>query len=76
MLVSRNLFKQFWRHLSSLGVNVLEVMGLFSLHFLKHMSVKLWIDICTLDLEFSDSMNCKMSFLEASFRCCKAVWEI
>lgn len=41
MLVSRNLFKQFVRHFSSSATNVLDVIGTFSLHFLKHMSVKL-----------------------------------
>jgi hypothetical protein len=55
---------------------VLVVIGLFELHFLKHMSVKLWMDICTLDFEFSDSINCRISFLEDSSRFCKADWEI
>lgn len=34
------------------------------------------MDICTFDLEFSDSMNCKMSFLEFSSRLCNAAWDI
>lgn len=76
MLVSKNLFKQLDKHCSSFVSKVPLVIGLLALHFLKHMSVKLWMDICTFDLEFSDSMNCKMSFLEASSRLCKAAWEI
>lgn len=76
MLVSKNLFKQLERHFSSVLSKVLVEIGLFSLHFLKHMLEKLWMDICTFDLEFSDSMNCKISFLEVSSRFCNAVWEI
>lgn len=76
MLVSKNLFKQLDKHCSSDLSKVLETMGLSSLHFLKHISVKLWMDICTFDLEFSDSINCKISFLEVSSRLCKAAWEI
>lgn len=30
------------------------------------------MDICTFDFEFSDSMNCMISFLDESSRFCKA----
>lgn len=76
IFVSKNLFKQLDKHCSSGFVNVFDEIGTLSLHFLKHMSVKLWIDICTLDFEFSSSMNCKISFLEASSRFCNAACEI
>lgn len=55
------------------------MMGLFSLHFLKHILVKLCMDICTLDLEFSLSRNLRISFLEPSSRFSKAacgIWDM
>lgn len=76
MLVSKNRFKQLVKHFSSAPSRWPLVIGLLALHFLKHISVKLWIDIWTFDLEFSDSINCMMSFLEDSSKLCNALWEI
>lgn len=76
ILVSRKRFKQFAKHDSSWKSKLLLVMGFPALHFLKHMSVKVWMDIWTFDLEFSVSMNCMISLREASSRFCKAVCEI
>lgn len=44
MFVSRNLWRQFWMHDSSVLSSLLEVILPWT-HFLKHMSVKLWIAI-------------------------------
>lgn len=76
ILVSKKRFKQLVKHCSSELSKFPEAMGLLALHFLKHMSVKLWMDICTFDLEFSDSTNCIMSFLEASSRLRRAACEM